>query len=183
MLRKQRKKTSDVAYARKLKQLAKVKKLKACRRSHTIRKLDEDVIYEAAKNAGIWTPSFPWARGRITVRFMKTWYPMYWQFGGPKVYKFEHGYVEDIKRIFENWPTWQAKDQWLMRGSALPDLLGEETLQWFSTKFSTWTGIYLPYFELEHDGHTKTISQHRKIIQVRPLVILNPLTSKNLEKL
>ena len=90
MLRKQRKKTSGVAYARKLKQLAKVKKLRAYRRSHAIKKLDEGVIYEAAKKAGLWTPSFPWARGMITARFMKSWYPVYWQFGGPKVYEFEH---------------------------------------------------------------------------------------------
>ena len=90
MLREQRKRAARSTYSRNLIKKAKKPKLKACRQSHAIKKLDEDVVYEVAKKAGLWTPSFPWARGRITVQFMKSWYPIYWQYGGPKVFKFEH---------------------------------------------------------------------------------------------
>ena len=38
-----------------------------------------------------------------------------------------------------------------MRGPALLDLLGEETLQWYTTKFNTVTGIFHPYFAMVAD--------------------------------
>ena len=91
-------------------------------------------------------------------------------------------YVEAIKRDFEQKPFWRAKDQWLMRGSALKELLGEETLQWFTTKFSTVTGIFHPYFKLEAEGIDENISQHQKIVQTRPLPINDAQTCLNIKR-
>ena len=69
-----------------------------------------------------------------------------------------------------------------MRGPALLELLGEETLQWFTTKFNTWSGILQPYFVLEAEDGKVTTLQHRNIIQMRPLSIVDALTCKNLER-
>ena len=38
-----------------------------------------------------------------------------------------------------------------MRENDLSDLLGEETLEWYTTKFNTWTGIFNPYFDLDFE--------------------------------
>ena len=91
-------------------------------------------------------------------------------------------YVEAIKRMFERNPVWRAKDQWLMREPALLNVLGEETLQWYTTKFSTVTGIFHPYFALVADVGDGTLHQHPKIKQLRPLPIFEPQTCKNIRQ-
>ena len=48
-----RKRASAKTYARKLVKKSKAQRLKACRKSHTIKKLDEGVIYEVAQKAGL----------------------------------------------------------------------------------------------------------------------------------
>ena len=50
----------------------------------------------------------------------------------------------------ENDASWRDKSSWLLRGPELEELVGPEAIQWYNTTFSTWSGAFVPFFELQY---------------------------------
>ena len=98
-----------------------------------------------------------WLMLKNPYAFHRAWFPTRLHLGDPAAYHFQMDYFEAIKRLLDQVPIWRDKHQWLMRGPVLLNLLGEETLQWYTTKFSTETGIFHPYFALVADVGDRTL--------------------------
>ena len=124
-----------------------------------------------------------WLMLKDPYAFHRAWFPTRLHFGDPATYQFQMDCPEAIYRAVEKYPEWRVKHQWLLRGRELLDLLGEEEVQWFYTKFNTVSGVVRPFFELEEPENEFAGQTHRKIIQRRALPISDSQTSKKLVEL